>query len=519
MWPKILMLNQTLVLQLTLSDGVQEVEAMEFKPIPCISINLTPGTKLKLMGPIMVRKGRIMLEERNIKCLGGSVDDLVIKNAAENVLARALGLEENPNPFRIDEAALEVQTENNTTRQATQLIQNINPSIRNSVTNPPHRTQIPTINEDIPPEFMVDDDLLRELETHFEEESVANQNIQSRNIKNKSSIANHNSLGTRCLSPDIFDVNEDDDELLNQHLDLIENNTINRVTQPKPGEIITLDDSFDNIDIDSHLDNIDEEMANMPCSTQKIETFKRNIKSPTLVKTPKLSLSKPLPQKKMTQSKLNFGCNKLPKFDKEHDDDDFETPFSGVSTTNHKGTDLFKKPCNSKNTTEIKSKILNSSVCLSSLHKQTVGRSSIPVQPTSTEQSRKLNIITIEKLNSLIPNMSKGNFKLKVKFMSSAERLKLTTQGFYLIMKVEDSTGVLAVELDPGLAENLAGMSAERLKQLRMDAYHQDIAARNEIRQALSNIMDKIKRLNNVVEVQVIRGEKYPILTKILDVT
>lgn len=43
------------------------MEAMEFKPVPCLNINLRPGSKLNITGPVMVRNGRLMLEPVNVK--------------------------------------------------------------------------------------------------------------------------------------------------------------------------------------------------------------------------------------------------------------------------------------------------------------------------------------------------------------------------------------------------------------------------------------------------------------------
>lgn len=94
------------VLLLTLTDGVQEIEAMEYKPIKSLNINSKPGMKLRITGPISVRRGRLMLEEHHVKILGGEVEEILVTNAAENVLARALGVEENPNPFVIAENML-----------------------------------------------------------------------------------------------------------------------------------------------------------------------------------------------------------------------------------------------------------------------------------------------------------------------------------------------------------------------------------------------------------------------------
>lgn len=97
-------MNSQRVLMLTLTDGVQEVKATEFKLIPALNLNLSPGVKIKLTGPITIRRGRLMLEEHNVKIIGGEVDTLLVPNATENVLAKFLNLPLNPNPIRIQES-------------------------------------------------------------------------------------------------------------------------------------------------------------------------------------------------------------------------------------------------------------------------------------------------------------------------------------------------------------------------------------------------------------------------------
>lgn len=43
-----------------------------------------------IMGPLKCRKAVLLLEEGKLKGIGGEVDSLLIPNAMENVLARAL---------------------------------------------------------------------------------------------------------------------------------------------------------------------------------------------------------------------------------------------------------------------------------------------------------------------------------------------------------------------------------------------------------------------------------------------
>ncbi|EEZ97797.2 hypothetical protein TcasGA2_TC000159 [Tribolium castaneum] len=97
------------LLQMTLTDGIQEIEAMEYKPINCLSLNLAPGTKVRIVGPVMIRSGYLMLETKNVKILGGDVEELSVSHAAENVLARFLKLPENPTPKAIEEKILCVE--------------------------------------------------------------------------------------------------------------------------------------------------------------------------------------------------------------------------------------------------------------------------------------------------------------------------------------------------------------------------------------------------------------------------
>ena len=51
---------------------------------------LLPGYKLMIAGPVICRRGMIMLEEKHISGLGGEIEDLLIPNSLENILARFL---------------------------------------------------------------------------------------------------------------------------------------------------------------------------------------------------------------------------------------------------------------------------------------------------------------------------------------------------------------------------------------------------------------------------------------------
>ncbi|NXG59335.1 RMI1 protein, partial [Hemiprocne comata] len=87
--------TRMLVLQLT--DGIHQVQGMEYQPVPVLHSNLPPGTKITVQGSISYRLGVLLLKPENVKLLGGEVDALLEEYSQERVLARLIGETENPN--------------------------------------------------------------------------------------------------------------------------------------------------------------------------------------------------------------------------------------------------------------------------------------------------------------------------------------------------------------------------------------------------------------------------------------
>ncbi|KPP61826.1 recQ-mediated genome instability protein 1-like [Scleropages formosus] len=83
------------MLMLQLTDGVHNLEGMEYKPIPALNTSLRPGTKILLQGTVPCRLGVLLLKPENIKVLGGEVENLVERNSQGKVLCRLLGLPED----------------------------------------------------------------------------------------------------------------------------------------------------------------------------------------------------------------------------------------------------------------------------------------------------------------------------------------------------------------------------------------------------------------------------------------
>ncbi|XP_026868009.2 recQ-mediated genome instability protein 1 [Electrophorus electricus] len=84
----------TRMLMLQLTDGVQNVEGMEYRPVPALCVDLPPGTKLQVVGRVTVRLGVLLLKPENVRVLGGEVDQLVERYSQGKVLCGTLGLSE-----------------------------------------------------------------------------------------------------------------------------------------------------------------------------------------------------------------------------------------------------------------------------------------------------------------------------------------------------------------------------------------------------------------------------------------
>ncbi|KAL1783920.1 recQ-mediated genome instability protein 1 [Sigmodon hispidus] len=79
------------MLMLQLTDGVMQIQGMEYQPIPTLHSGLPPGTKILVHGCISFRLGVLLLKPENVKVLGGEVDGLSEEYAQEKVLGRLIG--------------------------------------------------------------------------------------------------------------------------------------------------------------------------------------------------------------------------------------------------------------------------------------------------------------------------------------------------------------------------------------------------------------------------------------------
>lgn len=316
-------------------------------------------------------------------------------------------------------------------------------TIRLQQTNRTNRVET-NHNTNIETDFQIDDDLLRELEEDFEDSSVQNY-TKSTNTAQKTCFTNRmtsdstkengglskTNQNRRSDSPDLFEGMDIDDELLNDHLDQLETPKPQSVNKPNDEQVIVLDDSFSDIDIDSHLDRIDEEMSKLPTSTQRAQSFKPQLKNPP---------------KKLAQSKLNFGSSATTSKN---------LPTSSTSLTSVKNGESSSRMQmgTEKSVKRIDTKSLQST--------------NIETSPKSCTGLPKVNVLSIEKLKSLIPNVGHGKFKIKGKFKEVKEKLTINASDIYMVITIKDDSGEIPAQIHSSIVETLANTTLKRLKDLR----------------------------------------------------
>ncbi|KAL6626859.1 hypothetical protein ACP70R_030585 [Stipagrostis hirtigluma subsp. patula] len=68
--------QQRRLLRLCLTDGISEAVAIEFSPIPFITEEIAPGTKIRLENKIQINNGILCLSAKNVSIIGGTVQSL-----------------------------------------------------------------------------------------------------------------------------------------------------------------------------------------------------------------------------------------------------------------------------------------------------------------------------------------------------------------------------------------------------------------------------------------------------------
>ncbi|VEN38201.1 unnamed protein product [Callosobruchus maculatus] len=440
--------NSKRMLLLCLTDGVQEVFGSEYHPIPCFNINMCPGLKIKLKGPIDVRQGRLMLKAENVKLLGGEVDSLVIPNAAENILAKQLNLPLNPKPNVISESLL-VANETSNSSVVHSSYANVNqtavPTMQNVTVPNLNRASVLNLQNDIVDDF------------------IANVNEISMSIP-QTAVPSLNRAPVPNLQNDIEDnlISEDDMQLL---MELHDDDDFEVVPPPKKVEktvsktqkVCASPDMFEDMDLDADL--------------AKIEV------PPTIIKLPEEKSGGKNPQNtglKIEHHNINQNLNK--------------TSTRGMDVEDVKKDSLSPK----------------------------VNRSANRTEENFVSPPIKTNICLIAKLLNNLPNISKGKFKIKGKFVTVVEKMTVNDDGYLMVVKVKDDSGDISLGVADEVMAGAIGYTAKEFMGFKEAILKECQEAEAKVLEALKRLKFWLLRLDNILEVQVDREQKIPFIVKVL---
>ncbi|KRZ58347.1 RecQ-mediated genome instability protein 1 [Trichinella nativa] len=95
-----------------LTDGITTLRAMEYHPIPQLELNLMPGCKVRLTGPIRCINEMLLLKSENITILGGSCDSLESENSTLALITKKLALKMRKDDPKLENSICKPTTTN-----------------------------------------------------------------------------------------------------------------------------------------------------------------------------------------------------------------------------------------------------------------------------------------------------------------------------------------------------------------------------------------------------------------------
>ncbi|KAF7997330.1 hypothetical protein HCN44_005607 [Aphidius gifuensis] len=463
------------MMQLFLTDGVQDVIAIEHKSIRTLKENILPGFKVIIKGPVTCRRGVIMLEESNFELLAGEVDSLLIKNAPENVFAHKVD-ELFAEDFEIDDDELTLiessqNHQKNNTKITKPVLSKNNQAIQKMMT-PVGARKSEAFNE-LPVLFdpvVVEDEVI-DFPDDDDDEIMA-MAMSTNEYTSMNNNSNSNSEKVDRLSQSTS----------NLALSVDKNNSTNNSTTSKSVETKSIKDNKNNqnaeLEIFDDMDfDFDDDLLTQKALEESLKKFSDNNKqNNNSTNAPSTSSSTSTSAKKSTVNYLN---NKNYKVASGSWSPTTKLKPPVAKTTpkpppNKKITDFLKKPEPVKRMCDF--------------------------------------ICEIEKTNWT-------NDTVRKKIHGRVKRLRGLTKNhleWKLDLIVKDGTGHLDVTVDPELMKSIIGMSVSDFK--KMKKMKSDPTVEQKLRQQLSEAENKILVLDAFLDIDFFPN-RTPAIVKITDMT
>ncbi|XP_067424926.1 recQ-mediated genome instability protein 1 isoform X2 [Emydura macquarii macquarii] len=430
----------TRMLMLQLTDGIHQIQGMEYQPVSVLHSNLSPGTKIMIQGKIAYRFGVLLLKPENVKLLGGEVEALLEQYAPERVLARLIGEAENPNPVKQNDH------EQGIFEAVDERGQTLGPSDEELLASLDENDEF-TINQEIPLEsgYCSRSDNSNST-THLFLSSNENYSQQGfgtlRGANEEQSVP-----AMEYVDGDLDDFPLEDDLFLEEEI------------QEEQEEIQTVQSPV----INKTIDTITERFSHMPRASL-ISSLRYTSEKDGSIQLDSVS------KEKSCQRELSVGDeNSTSNFSVHHNvqhSQSFTDDFSLENILEQKGNKADQKTCSFSDRRLLNKRSVNFSKTDSEVNEKNC------VQ-TRTEKCKSLELDSppFTYISVLLANIPETVTTVKVKsFIVTLTGNLTSSSGFWSITaKISDGTAYLDVDIADEILTSLIGFSVPEMKPLRKD--------------------------------------------------
>ncbi|XP_077004665.1 recQ-mediated genome instability protein 1 [Tamandua tetradactyla] len=433
------------MLMLQITDGIVQMQGMEYQSIPALHSDLPPGTKILIYGNISVRLGVLLLKPENVKVLGGEVDALLDEYTQEKMLARLIG--EQPDP-------LVSIIPNNSNQSIPRITDVLDPSL-----GPSDEELLASLDEN--DELAANNDT--SLERCFSTGSSSNTTVTRQSSFEPGSIISPRFKEEPHQSVHLTDGDLDDFSL--EEVLLLEETVQKEQMEIKESGLLTLNK------------NTDESREEISRKSDALDNF------PLICKNVNNNWNEKNLSQQMTDERKSFGC--LSAIDSNvfsvHHNISLPSDFTNKDR-NSKASDKVKQTISSSDGHSLTHKILNRELInyvpkrtsqISSENEHHLQTCSLRSSENSTNLSVAMDVYSppFIYLSVLMASKPKEVITVKVKAFIVTLTGNLSSSGgiWHITAKVSDGTAYLDVDFVDEILTSLIGFSVPEMKKLKKD--------------------------------------------------
>ncbi|CAK8697490.1 unnamed protein product [Clavelina lepadiformis] len=516
------------MLMMQLTDGVVEVSGMEYTNITCINENMLPGCKIRVKGPIICKRGTLLLAASNIRFLGGDVENLSVTNSREAIVCRRLSMpppsqtavQANtsvPNP---QQNAIDVDLPQDLINQLTDDDFGDSGYLTVGAANTSSSANRARSQNDVEPIEILDDDMVQEME-RIESENAA-VNYTGRNNSHHQTQEKRDSV-KQNIDP-WGDMHDDDILLQSTTLEAIEKTSGLSSTKPKKAASsssarqVCIEDAFKQNfkPLPKHL----QPFVSKTTSSGKTTAIKAETLDCNKFKTPNSIPWNPVASKtaKNTCSQSILSTLKpSPKIDNQNPMKAYE-PLKKTESMSYSSNDvcpslltrLKKQPRSESSTSSSRNLPSFESVKSSALNVKSESR------PSSTKPSSQVILYLCQAKVKMELQPPELIFNVKAFIVTLLSKLHANPDGGWTLQaRICDGTGVLDVQFSDEVLTDLIGFSSKQADDVKRGFGGK--LKLDELRDGMARCRDSIIAMCMLMKVKCSSMQPMPVVQELHD--